>query len=71
MVRPLAPTERNIAISRRRSFSVVRIEVRTPINPTAMTNPDTIAKARSTIETVPHNWLSATPGITAVSGSWA
>ncbi|MNI54165.1 hypothetical protein D3C73_1090510 [compost metagenome] len=64
-----APTERKIAISRRRSLRLVRIAVSMPINPVSTTNNDTTNKAFSAVLIKLHNSCSATPGRIASIGS--
>ena len=71
MVAGRAPTERRIAISRRRSFSVVRIIVTMPSSAVATTMAETAASAVSAVPTRPHSSCSAAPGMIADSGSCA
>ena len=66
-----APTERRIAISRRRSFSVVRIIVTMPSSAVATTMAETTDSAVSAVPTSPHSSCSAAPGMIADSGSCA
>ena len=69
MVRGRAPTERKMAISRRRSFKVVRIMVTMPSRAVATTMADTTFKAVSAVPTSPHSSCNAAPGRIADSGS--
>ena len=70
IVPSFAPTDRNIAISRRRSFKVVRIIVAIPKIAVTTTIADTALSADSATATTDHNSCRATPGNTAVSGSF-
>ncbi|MNT32094.1 hypothetical protein D3C72_1679560 [compost metagenome] len=64
-----APTERRIAISRRRSLRLVRIAVSMPINPVNTTNNETTNSAFSAVLIRLHNSCKATPGRIASIGS--
>ena len=66
-----APTERRIAISRRRSLSVVSTMVTMPSSAVATTMAETIDSAVSAVPTRPHSSCSAAPGMIADSGSSA
>ena len=69
MVAGRAPTERRIAISRRRSLSVVRIIVTMPSSAVATTMAETAVSAVSATPTRSHSSCSAAPGRIADSGS--
>src|SRR5205807_117689 len=66
-VRGRAPTERRMAISRRRSLSVVKIMVTMPSRAVATTIAETAFKAVSAVPTSPHSSCSAAPGRIAES----
>ncbi len=64
-----APTERRIAISRRRSLRLVRIAVSMPISPVSTTNSETTNSAFSAVPIRLQSSCRATPGRIASSGS--
>ena len=68
-MRGRAPTERRIAISRRRSFKVERIMVSMPSSAVATTMAEITFSAVSAVPTRPHSSCNAAPGRIAVSGS--